>query len=150
MALEDIANWTRQALSKVIEWVGSGTGNGAALTGSNTTGSEWRMSKLARAMRAAAEKVSEACEKLLAQVALGLMEHPGRRIAAAEAGLARFIQFCDETRGGQHARWQRQASKAAQAWEYLETALQQCRGTVMSRRGRSRAATVTPCTNTQG
>ncbi|HEV3078353.1 MAG TPA: tubulin-like doman-containing protein [Gemmataceae bacterium] len=126
VAVEDVANWTRQTLTKVMEWVGTGPGNQDALSGNGPGAGEWRMSKLARAMKGATEKVAVDCEKRLAQIALGLMEHPGRRIAAAEAGLARFIRFCDDARAGQRGRWEQQAGKTVQAWEQLEAALQQC------------------------
>jgi serine/threonine protein kinase len=123
VALEDAPNWTRQTLTKVVEWAGTGPGSEPALNGA--TG-EWRMSRLARALKNACDKIAEEWDNRLAKTAFALMEHPGRRVAAAEAGLARLIQHCDVTRHAQHGRLELQGYKTQEAWQRLEAALEQC------------------------
>jgi hypothetical protein len=55
------------------------------------------------------------------------MEHPGRRVAAAEAALACFVQFCQESGNTYGSRRDRQTQRTQQAWHQLQAALDACR-----------------------
>ena len=92
MAQDDPANWAKQAVTRVREWSGAGLSAGPV-----REAGEWRKSRLSRALEGAAQKLAAAWGSLLAEAAFGLMEHPGRRVAAAEAALTRFVGFCAET-----------------------------------------------------
>ncbi|HXG09229.1 MAG TPA: tubulin-like doman-containing protein [Gemmataceae bacterium] len=119
IAQDDPGNWARQALSRVQEWLGSGLD-------SARKASEWRKSKLNRALEAAAQKVAEEWDQRLAEAAFALMAHPGRRVAAAEAAIGRFAHHCDEAAAAAGARVQQQAARTHQAQQQLQTALANC------------------------
>jgi serine/threonine protein kinase len=119
VALEDPGNWARQALTRVRDMLGTGFGGGQ-------DGAEWRKSKLNRALGQAAQQVAEAQSQRLAEAAYGLMEIPGRRVAAAEAALQQFRQFCDETCHAYRARLEQQAQRTQKTWDQLQTALAAC------------------------
>ena len=58
----------------------------------------------------------------------GLMEHPGRRVAVAEAALSRFIRFCARgDRGADSSACDQQAGRSQQSQEQLQSALENCR-----------------------
>ncbi|HEV3261368.1 MAG TPA: tubulin-like doman-containing protein [Gemmataceae bacterium] len=118
VAQDDPGNWAQQALAHVQEWVGSRC--------SRPQDSDWRKSKLSRTLLNETQKLAEDWEKRLAEVAFGLMEHPGRRVAAAEAGLTRFLQFCDEAKATHQARLEQQVARTKQAALQLENALTSC------------------------
>jgi serine/threonine protein kinase len=126
VAQEDASGWARQALLRVREWVGPSSLPDSADLSVPAAHTEWRKSRLSRALIAAAEKVAEAWGVQFAEAAFALMEHPGRRLAAAEAALERFLQFCEEATPTHRTRWEQQATRTAQAWQRLETALDQC------------------------
>src|SRR5262249_2858111 len=99
LAQDDPGSWARQTLTRVQEWLGSGWlahVNSGAMTTARSTG-DWRKSKLSRSLDAAAQQLAEEWDQALAQSAFALMEHPGRRIAAAECAVTRLLQFCEET-----------------------------------------------------
>jgi serine/threonine protein kinase len=126
VALEDPENWARQALSRVREFVGSGTMSDPAGQASNSALGDWRKSRLSRVLTAAAEQVAREWEGQLASAAVALMEHPGRRLAAAEAALERFIRFCREYSAAHGARRNQQVARTQQACQQLEQALETC------------------------
>jgi hypothetical protein len=127
VAQDDPSNWARQALTRVQEWLGGGWQANVNATGSTVRATgDWRKSKLSRALEAAAQQVAEEWDQTLAQAAFSLMEHPGRRVAAAEAALTRLMQFCQETATATAARFQQQTSKTEQAQEQLQNALAAC------------------------
>jgi serine/threonine protein kinase len=126
VAHEDPGNWARQALTRVLEWVGPSSLAEADDLAAGASAGDWRKSRLSRALTAAAEKVAEAWGQQLAGIAFALMEHPGRRVAAAEAALERFIRFCEESAQAHLTRWEQQARRSQQAWHRLETALESC------------------------
>jgi hypothetical protein len=97
----------------------------ASTAGSGVLG-EWRKSRLSRALTTAAEQIAEQWDARLAGAAFALMEHPGRRVAAAEAALNRFVQFCQERSAAYGERRNHQAARTQQACEKLESALEGC------------------------
>jgi serine/threonine protein kinase len=121
LAQEDPGNWARQALTRVREWTGAGLSAGAG----RETG-EWRKSRLSRALEAAAQQLAAEWDTVLAEAAFALMEHPGRRVAAAEAALSRFLNFCRESASANAALVAQQSARASQAQEHLDSALEQC------------------------
>jgi hypothetical protein len=119
VAQDDPGNWARQALNRVREWVGSGVSIA-------DQGSDWRQSKLSRALTQAIQALAQDWDRKLSASAFGLMEHPGRRVAAAEAALRRFHQFCHEAIAAQQSRFNQQNDRTQQAWDQLASALERC------------------------
>jgi serine/threonine protein kinase len=119
VALDDPGNWSRQALSRVRELVGSSSD-------SVSEGADWRKSRLRRALTATAQKVAEKWDQELAGALWGLMQHPGRRIAAAQAAVAVFQQFCTDSAAAHQAHLTGQEQRTLRAWQQLEDALAAC------------------------
>jgi eukaryotic-like serine/threonine-protein kinase len=91
------ADWARDAFDAVIGVVG--------VRGSRDPADAVRQGKLTRAFMAAVTAVGESWARKLAGEAMSLLAIPGRRVAAAEAGLTRFMQFCEaaETQANRQA-----------------------------------------------
>ncbi len=121
VAHDDPGNWARQAVARVREWSGAGLSAGPV-----RDAGEWRRSRLSRALEAASQKLAAEWGKRLTESAFALMEHPGRRVAAAETALARFIRFCAETADANAAFLAQLSAKAQQAQHQLEAALTDC------------------------
>jgi hypothetical protein len=119
VAQEDPGNWARQALVRVRDLIGTG-GDSRPET------PDWRKSRLGRALQTAAQKVAEEWDRELTGGATQLMEHPGRRVAAAEAALESLRKFCDESVASFHSRFEQRAVRTQKAWQYLEGALEAC------------------------
>jgi eukaryotic-like serine/threonine-protein kinase len=120
VARDDPGSWARQALTRVKDWLGSGVQQPGVPT------LQQRKSRLTKALEAAAAQLAEKRDVQLTATVLGLMEHPGRRIAVAEEALMRFIVLCNEA-SAEHADRHRQESERTQlAREQLEVALQNC------------------------
>src|SRR6266545_140458 len=119
LAQEDPENWARQAVTRVRDWVGVG--------GDNAPDShDWRKTKLMKALTHAAQKVAEEWEKELTRQVLALMEHPGARVAAAEAALNRLQDFCQAAVQEQRQQLDQHAARTAQLWQQLESSAQDC------------------------
>jgi hypothetical protein len=119
VAQEDMPNWVRQALGRMQDWVGTHGG------GSHHD-SDLQKSRLSRALITATQKVAEQWDQRLSECAFSLMEHPGRRVATAEAALGRFVQFCQEAAAQHHSRLEQQAVKTRQVSLLLDKALEGC------------------------
>jgi serine/threonine protein kinase len=120
VARDDPGSWARQALNRVKDWLGSGVqGPGAPLL-------QQRKSRLTRALEAAAAQLAERRDEQLLTTVLGLMEHPGRRVAVAEAALARLIELCNEAAAGHLERHRQESDRTQLAREQLEVALEGC------------------------
>jgi serine/threonine protein kinase len=120
IARDDPAGWARQAVTRVKDWLGSG------VQAAGIPSLQQRKSKLTRALEAAAVQLAEQREAQMAEVVLSLMEHPGRRIAAAEAALMRLIVLCNEAETEHTNRHHQESDRTQQAREQLEVALQNC------------------------
>ncbi len=119
LAQDDPGSWARQALDRVREWVGSGGDGDQEIN-------EWRKTRLNRSLAQGAQKVAEDWDQRLARELFTLMEHPGPRLAAAEAGLVRLQTFCQGSGQELRQRTQQQVAKTDQAWTLLERALNEC------------------------
>jgi hypothetical protein len=119
LAAEDPGNWARQAIGRLKDWMGPGS----ELTQENH---DWRKTKLNRALATAAQKVAEEWDQQLMAALLTLMDHPGARLAASEASLARIQQFCQQQIVVQKQRLEQQAPRTLHAWQQVEGALQDC------------------------
>ena len=83
------AAWARDAFDAVINVVG--------VKGSSDPADAARTGKLAKSYTMAVNTVGESWAKKLGGAGLSLLELPGRRVAAAEAGLIRLIEFCERS-----------------------------------------------------
>jgi eukaryotic-like serine/threonine-protein kinase len=119
LAQEDPANWGKQALSRVRDWMG-GLGDGEQDLG------DWRKTKLARVLSATSLKIAEQWEQHLAQEIFALMQFPGARVAGAEAALERVRQTLVSAAETQGPAVAQATARVLQAWKQLETALEEC------------------------
>jgi hypothetical protein len=128
VAQDDPGNWARQALVRVQEWLGGGwqahTSTGGLV--SARVAGDFRKSKLSRSLDAAAQQVAEEWDEKLSKTAFGLMEHPGKRVAAAETAFARLLQFCEEAHASLATRIDQQSTRAHKAENGLQGALTGC------------------------
>lgn len=120
VAQDDPGGWSKQALTRVKDWLGSG------IQALSTPSLQQRKSRLTRALEAAAAQLAEEWDGKLAETAFGLMEHPGRRVAVAEAAVGRLIRHCDEAAALHAERCRQEMTRTTQAREQLEVALQNC------------------------
>jgi serine/threonine protein kinase len=120
VAQDDPGGWARQTLGRVQDWLGGG------LPPAGTTSMSQRKSRLTRALESAAAKLAEEWDRRLGDVVASLLEHPGRRLAVAEAALSSFLAFCDESIAAQTARCQVQAQRSQQARDHLTNAAGGC------------------------
>lgn len=119
MAQEDPGVWARQTVSRVRDWLGSGV----SLPGVNTI--QQRRSPLTRALEAAAAALAQEWSLRLWEVVDGLMEYSGRRLAVAEAAVARLMNFCDEAMLAHQTRLHKE-SRSQVNQEQVEQAMQNC------------------------
>jgi hypothetical protein len=117
-AQDDPASWSRQALARVRDWLGSGV----LVPGASTL--QQRKSRLTRALEAAAARVAEEWDGRLTTAAAGLMEHPGHRIALAEAALQHFVQYCNDAAEAHAERLAQQSLRSQKAQDTLRLALE--------------------------
>jgi hypothetical protein len=118
VAQDDPGNWAQSALARVQEWVGTSQ-HGDADSG-------WRKSRLGRVLISAIQNLSEEWDQRLAEGAYKLMEHPGGRVAAADAALERLVRFCQETAAAEAVHLEKQVLRTRHAWGQLEQAVEQC------------------------
>lgn len=81
------AEWARDAFEAVINFVG--------VKGSADPADAARTGKLAKMYVGAVNAAGESWIKKIGTAGLHLLEQPGRRVAAAEAGFIRLIEFCE-------------------------------------------------------
>ncbi len=120
IAHDDPGGWSRQALVRVKEWLGSG------IQPPGTSTIAQRKSRLTKALEAAAVALVDDWDKRLTDLAYGLMEHPGRRVAIAEKALGHMIQYCTEAAEAHATRQKQQAPRTKKAQDQLQTALENC------------------------
>ncbi len=120
VAYEDPGNWARQATTRVLDWVG------AAGELSQDNNLEWRKTKLQRVLQSAAHKLADEWDQKLSAGLVGVMEHPGARLAAAEAALGCMKDFCQYQAAEQLEHGRQQSARSVQATQLLEAGLEEC------------------------
>ncbi|HEV8062240.1 MAG TPA: tubulin-like doman-containing protein [Gemmataceae bacterium] len=126
VALDDPGNWAKQAAGRLREWVGAAPPLDLEDSGQSLVDAEWRKSQLHKALTVAAQSLATEWDQRLAKVAFGLMEHPGKKVAAAEEAFLRFKRFCKEALAMYKVRREQQALRAQQSQAKLDVALQHC------------------------
>jgi eukaryotic-like serine/threonine-protein kinase len=126
VALDDPANWAKQAAARLREWVGAAPPLDLDDSGQSLVDAEWRKSQLHKVLTAAAQNLANEWDQRFATVAFGLMEHSGKRVAAAEDAFLRFKRFCKEAIAIYKGRREQQALRAQASQAKLEAALQLC------------------------
>jgi serine/threonine protein kinase len=121
MAQDDPGAWARQALTRVQDWLGGGL----QPPGSTSVGQR-RKSRLTRALENAASKLAEQWDQHFSAAAASLMEHPGARLALAEAALNRFLRYCREATESHQHRLQQQGAKSQASQNQLQNVLDNC------------------------
>src|SRR5262249_33083274 len=100
-----------------------GLGSGVPRPGG--TAMQQRKSQLTKALESAAAALAKEWDGRLNAVLNELMDHGGRRVAVAEAAVARFIHFCDEAIATHHQKLSKEA-RSTQGQEQLDQALESC------------------------
>jgi serine/threonine protein kinase len=118
-AQDDPGAWARQTMLRIREWLGAGLGT------SRDTG-EWRKSRVSRALESAAQQTAAEWIDKLSKDVFALTEHPGRRLAAAEAALNLLTSFCDDETARQTTLNEHLSEKVRQAQTNLQSALETC------------------------
>ncbi|HEV3237435.1 MAG TPA: tubulin-like doman-containing protein [Gemmataceae bacterium] len=118
-AQDDPGAWAKQVLLKVHEWLGTGLGS------QRETG-EWRKSKLSRSLETAIQRIAAELDQRLADSVLTLTEHPGRRLAAAEAAINRLMLFCDEQAAGLSQQLDQLQRRVNNAQSLLQGSVEAC------------------------
>jgi hypothetical protein len=117
-ALSNPGNWAVEAVRRVSEWIGDGY--------LPEHESEWQRTRMSRALSAAVQGLVKTWDRRLSEIAFRLMDHPGRRLAAAEAALLRLAQFCRESSLSQQSRLPPVQQRTQQLRDQLERALDDC------------------------
>ncbi|MBI3412413.1 MAG: protein kinase [Planctomycetes bacterium] len=118
IAQEDPANWAKQALTRIRDWVGSGDSDQEIVN-------DWRKTRLTRALGAAANQAAEMWDKQLSAELFALMEHPGARVAAAEAALEELESHFHVAAEAMKDSIAKEAGLTAEAWRQLDASLQE-------------------------
>jgi serine/threonine protein kinase len=117
-ALSDAGNWAVQAVTRVSDWIGDGY--------LPAHESEWQRTRMNRALSAGVQALVTEWDRRLSKIAFRLMDHSGRRLAAAESALMGLVQFCKEASTSQAAQLPQQHERTQQARNQLEAALEDC------------------------
>ena len=120
VAQEDAANWSKQALTRIKDWLGSGEGESDV--------GDWRKTRLTRSLAAAAQKVADDWDQYLAKDSFGMMETEGSRVAAAETALDLIRKHCLSVAERLATQLGQQTAKANDAWKHVEAAIVECAG----------------------
>jgi hypothetical protein len=118
VAQGDPGSWAKQALQRLQEFIGTG--------GTSADNSGYRRSRLGRSLAQSTQQAAQEWDERLAKVAFGLMEDPGKRLAAAEACFQRLVRFCEEALAAPRSRLEQQARKTESTWNHLALALENC------------------------
>lgn len=111
-------DWARDAFEAVISFVG--------VKGSRDPADAARTGKLAKAYGVAVSTVGDSWVKKLGGTALGLLEQPGRRVAAADAGFGRLIEFCERAEADAVRRATEYVRKSEQGYAQVRAAAEVC------------------------
>ena len=117
-AQDDPGNWGKQAMARIRDWMGAG--------GDDQEFSEWRKTKLVRALTTTTQKLAEQWEQRVTQDVYDLMAIPGARVAGAEIALEMLHKHFQKLAQEQAQLYQEQMPKTALAWREVEKSLQEC------------------------
>jgi hypothetical protein len=81
---------------------------------------------LTKALEGASAQLAEEWDRRLQEVAAGVMEHPGRRVWAAEQFFTRLLAYCEEAIAAHAERVRATGVRTRQAQEGVEAAVQGC------------------------
>ncbi len=118
IAQEDPGNWCKQAMSRFRDWMGAGA--------DDQEFSEWRKTKLARALAGAAQKAAEHWEQQITKDVYDLMAFPGARVAGAEIAMQALHEHFHKIAEVQNQLYQQQVPKGLEAWKQVEAAMHEC------------------------
>ena len=118
VAQEDAGNWCKQAMSRIREWMGAGS--------DDQEYTEWRKTKLARALAGSSTKIAEQWEQRVTKDVYDLMAFSGARVAGSEIAMQSLHQHFHKAADAQAHLYQQQLPKSAEAWKHVEAAMQEC------------------------
>ncbi len=117
-AQDDPANWCRQAMSRMRDWMGAGA--------DDQDYSEWRKTKLARALASVVQKSAEIWEQRITKDVYELMAFPGARVAGAEMALELLLSHFKKTAAAQNQVCQQLGTQTVEGWRQVEIAAREC------------------------
>lgn len=106
-------------LARIRDWIGGGGEGEQEL-------SEWRKTRLARLLQTTAQKLAEQWEQSITTETFALMQNPAARVAIAEHALTHIQQELANAIEAQRPALDQQSLKVAQAWQQVESAVQEC------------------------
>ncbi|HEY8503135.1 MAG TPA: tubulin-like doman-containing protein, partial [Gemmataceae bacterium] len=116
--LGDAAEWAQRALDRVHETVGMRPGSELE--------SAYQRGRTTRVWNEASRRLAETWGKHLADQVLRLLDFPGSRLAAGEAGLRRLIRFCNEKVEALARKVQERALRGQRERAEVQAALDAC------------------------
>lgn len=122
LAAENPGAWAHQVVDNVRRWAGPGSGRELEAL--------WKKSQFYKQLTAASQQLGGQWDEYLAEQLRDLIRRPGHRLAVAEAGLRRIIEFCDRA---VHVQWEaieKHYQNMKKLREEVETSLSNCQGGV--------------------
>lgn len=120
MATEHPGTWSDEVHERVRQWAGPGTGRELEAL--------WKKSQFYKALTLASQQLGEEWDEYLADQLRDLIRGPGHRLATAETGMRRIIEFCDRAIAAQWQSIEQHYQAMKRRIEELETARQACQG----------------------
>ena len=117
-AQEDPANWCKQVLRRIRNWMGIGSDDQEV--------GEWRKTKLARGLATSVQKNAEKWDAQITKDVYGLMALIGPRVAGAEVAMGTLHAHFNNASEAQAPIVNQQAQKTALAWTQVEQAMLEC------------------------
>jgi serine/threonine protein kinase len=123
-ATEDAGLWSVQALERVRDWAGAGTGRDPE--------TPWQKSRFFRQLQLAAAKLAEEWDERLTERVLGVLQYPGHRLTNGEAALRRLVEFFDRAVAEQLQHIDRHHEVLRPLRDGLPAAQAQCQGSAFT------------------
>ena len=117
-AQDDPVNWCKQAMSRIRDWMGVGS--------DDQEFSEWRKTRLARALAASTQKAAEQWDQQITNDVHELMAFPGARVIGAELAMESLHVHFQKAAEAQIRVCQQHAQASTLAWRAVEAALKEC------------------------
>jgi len=122
IAADNPGAWSADALERIRRWAGPGTGRELE--------AHWKKSQFFRNLTHASQQLGEQWDEYLSGQLRELIRRPGNRLATAEAGYRRIIEFCDRAIRVQWDGIERHYQNMKRLHEDLLGAQQACHGGV--------------------